>query len=197
MDQAPDGEAGASPPNSDRMTILLAEYAALRAEMERRTSIQWNVVALQVSSAGVLSSLALSDTTHNALLLLLPLSSYVFGSRYVLHDYHIKLINRYIRHSLSDRLGGHLEWQTWKPTQIEIDLMHNRHPAVVRWNVLHPTRLVFEGVAFAALVTTLVAGTVARVDNLPPWHIAVGLVSLWVLDVFALVALDLSFRRSS
>jgi hypothetical protein len=123
MDQPPHVEAAAdSPANSDRMTVLIAEYGALRAEHERRASVQWNVVALQVSSAGVLASLAISDISHNALLLLLPLSSYVFGSRYILHDYHLKLINRYIRDSLSPRLDGHLAWQTWKPAQMEIDL---------------------------------------------------------------------------
>jgi hypothetical protein len=38
--------------------IMLAEYAALRTEMDRRAAIQWNVLALQLTSAGVIASLA-------------------------------------------------------------------------------------------------------------------------------------------
>jgi hypothetical protein len=84
--------------------IMLAEYTALRAEIDRRAQVQWNVFALQVTSAGAVASLAIASASRFALLLIIPLSSYMFGSRYVLHDFHIKLIQRYIRESLSPRL---------------------------------------------------------------------------------------------
>jgi hypothetical protein len=32
--------------------IMLAEYAALRTEVDRRATVQWNVLALQLTSAG-------------------------------------------------------------------------------------------------------------------------------------------------
>jgi hypothetical protein len=86
--------------------VMLAEYAALRTEVDRRASVQWNVLALQITSAGVIASLALSHVSEIALLLVIPLSSYMLGSRYVLHDYHLKLISRYTRDSLSQRLGA-------------------------------------------------------------------------------------------
>lgn len=35
--------------------VALAEYTALRSEIERRCTIQWNVVALQISSAGTIA----------------------------------------------------------------------------------------------------------------------------------------------
>ncbi len=200
MNQPPDQEAAVADP-SDKAdwttTVLLAEYAALRAELERRAGVQWNVVALQITSAGVVASLALSQSSHNALLLLLPLSSYVFGNRYVLHDYHMKLISRYIQESLSARLDGHLQWEAWKQNQMKIGMVEKRSPSAVSWNVLHPTRLVFEGVAFFVLVAAALAGTVAWLDKAPAWQIMVGLSCLWVLGVFALGALDVSFRRSS
>jgi len=91
---------------------MLAEYAALRTEVDRRANVQWNVFALQITSAGVIASLALSHVSDVALLLVIPLSSYMLGSRYVLHDYHLKLISRYIRDSLSQRLGGNLAWDS-------------------------------------------------------------------------------------
>src|SRR5262249_22557881 len=94
--------------------ILLAEYSAFRAEIERRGNVQWNVFALQISSAGAISGLAISAAASYALLLVIPFSSYMLGSRYILHDFHIKLIQRYIRESLSGRLSGELHWEQWK-----------------------------------------------------------------------------------
>jgi len=97
---APDAEAQVA------SQIMLAEYAALRTEVDRRATVQWNVLALQLTSAGVIASLAISHASDIALLLVIPLSSYMLGSRYILHDFHLKLISRYIRDSLSGRLGG-------------------------------------------------------------------------------------------
>ena len=51
---------------------MLAEYAALRTEVDRRAAIQWNVLALQLTSAGVIASLAISRTSEIALLLVIP-----------------------------------------------------------------------------------------------------------------------------
>jgi hypothetical protein len=98
----------------DVTQILLAEYAALRAEAERRTPIQWNVVALQLASAGAITSLAIAAAANVALLLIVPLMSYMLGNRYILHDVPLKLIRRYIRDSLSTRLSGHLQREGWR-----------------------------------------------------------------------------------
>ncbi len=119
-------ETGSSPHPADAEAqlankVMLAEYAALRAEVDRRANVQWNVVALQITSAGVIASLAISRVSDIALLLVIPLLSYMLGSRYILHDYHIKLISRYIRESLSGRLHDHLEWERWKLNRIESD----------------------------------------------------------------------------
>jgi hypothetical protein len=43
---APDTEAQVA------SQIMLAEYAALRTEVDRRATVQWNVLALQLTSAG-------------------------------------------------------------------------------------------------------------------------------------------------
>jgi hypothetical protein len=104
--------------------IMLAEYAALRTEVDRRATVQWNVLALQLTSAGVIASLAISHTSEIALLLVIPLSSYMLGSRYILHDFHLKLISRYIRDSLSGRLGENLAWESWKIGQVTSDAGH-------------------------------------------------------------------------
>lgn len=119
MDSKPgsaDGQASSPFPAPDAEAqvasqIMLAEYAASRTEVDRRASVQWNVLALQLTSTGVIASLAISHASEIALLLVIPLSSYMLGSRYILHDFHMKLISRCIRDSLSGRLGGNLAWE--------------------------------------------------------------------------------------
>jgi hypothetical protein len=93
----------------------------------------------------VIASLAISHASDIALLLVIPLSSYMLGSRYILHDFHLKLISRYIRDSLSGRLGGHLAWENWKISQITPDTGPRGWLTPAAWNLLHPTRLAFEG----------------------------------------------------
>jgi hypothetical protein len=194
--QGPPDDNGASS-TAETTSVLLAEYGALRAELDRRATLQWNVVALQISSAGIVVSLAISKTSLHPLLLLLPLSSYVFGSRYILHDYHIKLVERYIRRSLSRRLDGNLQWEKWKRRQTMSPRVRASTPRAVHWNALHPTRLTFEGLAFVALVAAAVAAFVDWRATAPAWHVAAGLALWWALGVIALVALHVSFRRSS
>jgi len=41
--------------------------------------VQWDVLALQLTSAGVIASLAISHALEIALLLVIPLSSYMLG----------------------------------------------------------------------------------------------------------------------
>jgi hypothetical protein len=60
--------------------VLLAEYAGLRAEIERRTNLQWSVFALQLASAGAITSVAISTAGDLALLLIVPVSSYMLGT---------------------------------------------------------------------------------------------------------------------
>jgi hypothetical protein len=149
--------------------IMLAEYSALRTEMDRRAAIQWNVLALQVTSAGVIASLAISHASEIALLLVIPLSSYMLGSRYILHDFHLKLISRYIRDSLSGRLQGHLAWDSWKMSQMASGVGPRGWLTPTAWNLLHPTRLAFEGVAWLALLTAALAATYSWRDRAPAW----------------------------
>ena len=176
---------------------MLAEYTALRAEVDRRASLQWSVLALQVTSAGVIGSLAISQASDIALLLVIPLSSYMLGSRYILHDFHLKLIGRYIRDSLSGRLGGHLAWESWKIGQITSESRPRGWLTPAVWNLLHPTRLAFEGVAWLALLTAaLVAAYIWR-DKAPTWGLVLGFALLWLLGALGTYFLHRSFNRSA
>ena len=84
----------------------------------------------------------------------------MLGSRYILHDFHLKLISRYIRDSLSGRLGGHLAWESWKVGQITPDTAPRGWLTPAAWNVLHPTRLAFEGVEMACPADSCAGGRI-------------------------------------
>jgi hypothetical protein len=177
--------------------IMLTEYTALRTEVDRRATVQWNVLALQLTSTGVIASLALSRASQIALLLVIPLSSYMLGSRYILHDFHLKLISRYIRDSLSERLGGYLAWESWKISQITRDTGPRGWLTPTAWNLLHPTRLAFEGVAWLALLTAALAAVYSWRDKAPAWGLILGFALLWTLGALAAYALHRSFNRSA
>ena len=196
-----DGQPGSSLPAPGAepqaaSQIMLAEYAALRTEVDRRAAIQWNVLALQLTSAGVIASLAISRTSEIALLLVIPLSSYMLGSRYILHDFHLKLISRYIRDSLSGRLQGHLAWESWKVSQITTAAGPRGWLTPAAWNLLHPTRLAFEGVAWLALLTAALAAAYSWRDNTPAWGLILGFALLWILGALSTYFLHKSFNRS-
>jgi hypothetical protein len=176
--------------------VMLAEYSALRSEVDRRANIQWNVLALQITSAGVIASLAISRSADIALLLVIPLSSYMLGSRYILHDYHLKLISRYIRDSLSERLQGNLEWEAWKAGQITPDVHRRNWFTVTGWNLLHPTRLAFEGVAWLSLLAAAFAAAYAWRDRVPAWGLILGFALLWILGALATYFLHRLFNNS-
>jgi hypothetical protein len=196
------GQAGSPVPAPDTEAqvasqVMLAEYAALRAEVDRRATVQWNVLALQLTSTGVIASLAISHASDIALLLVIPLSSYMLGSRYILHDFHLKLISRYIRDSLSERLRGHLAWESWKVSQITPDTGPRGWLTPTAWNLLHPTRLAFEGIAWLALLTAALAAAYSWRDNTPAWGLILGFALLWTLGALGTYFLHRSFNRSA
>jgi hypothetical protein len=119
------------------MEVALAEYAALRAEIDRRAGTQWSVFALQIGSSGAIGSLAISSRSNIGLLLLIPLSSYMLGTRYILHDFHIRVIHRYIGTSLSLRLSNDLGWEDWKMEALAQETDPSNWWTVAGWNPLH------------------------------------------------------------
>lgn len=176
--------------------VLLAEYSALRAEVDRRAGVQWNVFALQVTSAGLISSLAISAAANIGLLLLVPLSSYMLGNRYILHDFHIKLIRRYIRTSLSGRLRHGLLWEQWEMDQTAPSTDRHRWFTPTGWDIFHPTRLAFEGVAWLALIVAPFAAAYDWRQHGPPRYLILGFALLWSLDAVTTWFLHKSFNQS-
>jgi hypothetical protein len=200
MDQPSDGdrEQRAASSHADlqiEYQIMLAEYSALRAEIDRRANVQWNVYALQLASAGAISSLAISAASNVALLLIIPLSSYMLGSRYILHDFHIKLIQRYVRESLSGRLCGKLEWEHWKKKEFS-GVGERRGFRVTGRDLVHPTRLAFQGVAILALVAVPFSAAHIWWTKPPNWSLILGFAMIWTLGAAATWLLHRAFNRS-
>jgi hypothetical protein len=183
-----------SPAPGDGVQVLLAEYAALRAEIERRSTMQWSVFALQFAATGAITSIALSTVGNLALLLVLPVSSYLLGNRYILHDFHIKLIRHYLLEGfgLRDRLG----WDRWRLERLLASAAEGRFWMSRRWNFVHPTRMAFEGVAVLALLAMVVVAAVVWVSHSPNWG-ALGLAGAgWLVALALTVDLHRSFEQA-
>jgi hypothetical protein len=89
----------------------LAEFAALRQEIDRRNLVRHALFVLQLTSAGAIFSFALSGQTHSSFLLIVPISTYVLCARYVEQQHGIQRVASYIKNELSNRVAGGLGWE--------------------------------------------------------------------------------------
>jgi hypothetical protein len=128
---------------SHDLEILLAEFAALRAEIINRSNLQWSMFALQLTSAGVIFSFALSGSGRTGFLLIVPITSYALAGRYVSQYIGIQDLGVYIRDVLNPRLGGRLEWENWH---------RERSSRAAMLSLVNPLFLMFPGVAGIALI---------------------------------------------
>jgi hypothetical protein len=187
--ESPSGSA-----STGDVTVLLAEYTSLRAEIERRRSMQWNAFALQFAATGAIAGVALSTVGNLALLLVIPVSSYLLGNRYILEDFYIELARGYLRekHGLRDRLG----WERWRPARMNAMAAAGEMWVSVGWKFFHPTRMAFEGVAVLALLAMVVVATFVWVPD-PPDGRVIGLSGAgWLAAVALTAALHRSFKRA-
>lgn len=128
--------------NSDDRQAVLAEFTALRAEILQRSSILWNVFALQLAATGAVFSFALSSHSHIGFLLILPVITYALSGRYASQLLGTELIGTYIREVLDVRANKELQWEKWQRSQQLNERSLTRLPLL----------LVFPGVAVTALV---------------------------------------------
>lgn len=151
----------------------VAEFTALRAEIERRSNHQHNLIALQITSAGTLFAVAISSTDRSALLLILPVTSYMLTARYVAYYYGIRLVADYISLVLSPHVGGSLGWEDWRRKNL-----HRYHDRAL--TLINPLYIVFPGTATLALATTLWL-TLGSNSRPRAWFEAVGFGGAWLL----------------
>lgn len=123
----------------------LAEFVALRSEMELRAKHQNQIVALQIATTGGVFGYVLSRAGLLPLLLIVPASSYLLCGRYAAQHTAIMRMSTYIRKELSPRVPGGLGWEQWIGAR-------PRSGRFLGWFL--PFVLAFPGASVAALAWT-------------------------------------------
>ena len=155
----------------------LAEFAALRSEVLQAFSMQWNTVALQLTTTGVLVSFSLTSHTRTGFLLIVPVISYILNGRYLRSERLILTAATYIMSELSPRVPGGLKWEEW--------LRRRPNPnQYLRWLAHGPP--IFSAISLIALIWLI------------PYIFSIGkmsgfdrtmLILVWVFD-FSLIAVS-------
>nr|GID36370.1 hypothetical protein Aca09nite_28760 [Actinoplanes campanulatus] len=123
--------------------VVLAEFNALRAEIIARQASAQGLLSIQLTAAGALFSLALSGTGRAAVLLVLPLITYMLAGRAVAHSYACLSIGTYIRTQLSPRVSGGLGWEQW---------IRSHRSSPKQYRGLDPQLISFPGISILALL---------------------------------------------
>lgn len=102
----------------DMTDVVLAEFAALRAEILQTLSQQWIILAFDLTAAGAVFSIALSS--HNPrILLILPVVTYSLIDQYLRNFKMLMRLGKYIQDTLSPAVDGHLGWEEWLKPQLD------------------------------------------------------------------------------
>jgi hypothetical protein len=91
----------------------LAEFVALRQEIERRSTAAHTLMALQLTTAAVVFSFAAAAPSRGGLLVIIPFSSYLISTKYTDELHFTFLAAQYITTELSPRIPGGLGWEPW------------------------------------------------------------------------------------
>ncbi|KAB1913583.1 hypothetical protein [Micromonospora sp. AMSO31t] len=149
----------------------LAEYQSLRAEIDSRAKFQQQIVGLQLTLTSAIIAFGLSRPDFQAVLLIVPLSSYLLCGRYVGQRTAMRWTTRYIDEELAPRVPGGLGWGAWSRA--------NRRPArLLDWFL--PLLICFPGVSLLALGWTL-----RLIIAHQAWYATAGFVIVWVVGLFA------------
>jgi hypothetical protein len=96
----------------------LAEFAALRDEIQERVKAQGQMLSLQLTLSGAVFGFAISRAGMTALLLIVPFSSYLLCGRLVAQHVGTLRVAQYIREELSRQVPGGLCWEEWLRRQV-------------------------------------------------------------------------------
>lgn len=153
----------------------LAEFAALRSEMDARSKFQQQILALQLTLTSAIVAFGLSRAGLVGILLIVPLSSYLLCGRYVGQRTSMRWSAKYIDTQLSPRVEGGLNWVRWSA--------RNRRPArLLDWFL--PLLICFPGAGALALGWTV--HLVVTPNGRSEWTTA-ALVTVWVVGAFATI----------
>jgi hypothetical protein len=155
----------------------LAEFVALRMEIQERVKAQQQMFSLQITLSGAVFGFAISRPGMIALLLIVPFSSYLLCGRLVAQHFGTVRVAEYITDELSGQVPGGLRWEGWLRRQ-------QRSPHLLGSAL--PQLLTFVGASVLALAWTI--GYVFLRDGVGAAP-RTGLVVLWL---FGLAAAGLS-----
>lgn len=154
----------------------LAEFNALRMEIDSRHRYQQQILALQLTLTSAIFAFALARPGPVGILMIVPLSSYLLCGRYVGQRTAIRWASRYIVEKLSPRVPGGLGWARWSA--------ENRRPdRLIDWYV--PLLLCFPGASALALGWTTRLAFVA--EQRSGWT-TTGLLLVWITGLLATAA---------
>lgn len=152
----------------------LAEFAALRDEIQERVKAQQQMLSLQITLSGAVFGFAISRAGLTALLLIVPFSSYLLCGRLVAQHFGTLRVAKYIKEELSGQVPGGLRWEEW------LEQQQQRRPHFLGSAL--PLLLTFVGASLLALAWTtgfvFVNGEIAVIQRL-------GLVVLWLVGLAA------------
>ncbi|MFL6124275.1 hypothetical protein [Actinophytocola sp.] len=163
----------------------LAEFTALRQEIDRKMTSQQQASNLQVTISGAVFGFVITNQDRVALLLVLPLTTYMLFGRYATYHAAIHDAATYIREVLDGKVPGGLGWERWI-----LDYKRPRLPAI---SSIDPLFIQYPGVAILSLLW------LAPKLFIDSWHVPVGqriaLIALWFLGLATtLVTIHLTWR---
>lgn len=115
----------------------LAEFAALRAEIEHCLQRQHGFQTLQITAVAAIFSFALSQSKYTGILLAIPAISYLLCGRFVAQHHGMMRMGAYINDELSHRIPGGLNWEQWIRTK------GRRTDRTISWTI--PLLITFPG----------------------------------------------------
>lgn len=86
-------------------TALLAQFTALRAEIQNRSTFQTTIVSLNITAIGVISGFFFAQHADPRVMFIIPVLSPILGMMYVDHDVNIGNIGRFIQTAIMPELA--------------------------------------------------------------------------------------------
>ena len=163
----------------------LAEYKALRTEIDANVQIEHTLATFQLTSGGAFFAFVLAHADLTLLLLIIPGVSYLLAARYMRVHYHILHLAEYMANSLSNRVPGGVLWEWWAA----------ENPRAEDKLFVNPTIVAFAGIPTLALVGSL--PRIVRDVGAREWSLAlVGQMAAWMIGFAAVIQIAISIRRA-
>jgi hypothetical protein len=102
----PASQSITAPNVEDNLQAILAEYNALRFEIQNRSNSQSHILEIHLTTLALIIGFILSYPQHLKLLILvIPIESSIFGLWYLFHKFSIEEIGDHIRTKIEPRVN--------------------------------------------------------------------------------------------